>query len=265
MKLLVTDIDDTLSVGDYVSDEVSDACASLVKNGWDIMIASGRSFFTAKNHIKAAHATQPAILYDGARTMSLDGLEIESVTMSPSLVSEILKFLWTVPAEIQIACDEFILCRASDAETSRFYRKSGVSVRYIDSPSFIEEASFDCPIYRCALWMTPDVFARVENSVREAFGERVEIIPGGAEFLDILEKGVSKGSAFDRFLSRLSVRPETIVVAGDHLNDLEILRRADIAVAPKNAHPLVLEAADFIMPTAREGGIKVLVEKVLAE
>ncbi|GHS94048.1 hydrolase [Synergistales bacterium] len=264
MKLLVTDIDDTLSVGDNVSGEVSDACASLVENGWDIMIASGRSFFTAKNHIKAAHATQPAILYDGARTMNLDGSEIESVTMNPLLVSEVLKFLWPLPSEIQIACDEFILCRADDAATSRFYKKSGVEVRYIDSPSFMEETSFDHPVYRVALWATPDIFRRIEGSICEAFDRRAEIVPGGTEFLDILAKGVSKGDAFDRFLSRLPARPEIIVVAGDHLNDIEILRRADIAAAPENAHRRVLEIADFIMPTAREDGIKVLAKRLLS-
>ena len=43
MKLFVTDIDDTLSVGETVSEEVKEACARLKDNGWDIMKKSSRT------------------------------------------------------------------------------------------------------------------------------------------------------------------------------------------------------------------------------
>ena len=76
MKLFVTDIDETLSVGETVSEEVRDACARLRNNDWDIMIATGRTFGTAKYHMRAAYASQPAILYDGGRIMTLLGEEI---------------------------------------------------------------------------------------------------------------------------------------------------------------------------------------------
>ncbi len=40
MKLLVTDIDETLSRGESVSPEVERACARLRENGWSLMVAT---------------------------------------------------------------------------------------------------------------------------------------------------------------------------------------------------------------------------------
>ncbi|MDR1622227.1 MAG: Cof-type HAD-IIB family hydrolase [Synergistaceae bacterium] len=258
MKLFVTDIDDTLSVGEEVSEEVKDACARLKNSGWEIMIASGRTFGTAKRHMKAASATQPAILYDGARVMSVEGREIHSVLFDSAFVAKLLNFLWTLPAEIQIAGDEHIHCRKEDVATDRFYREAEMPVHYITAPVI------PGPVYRIGLWIGPDNFSFVESRVEAAFGSYVEVVSGGTEFLDILPKGVSKGSALERYISRLPERPEIIVAAGDHKNDLTMLRCADVAVVPANAAEILLPLADVVMPKAVENGISALVRYLLS-
>jgi Cof subfamily protein (haloacid dehalogenase superfamily) len=258
MKLFVTDIDDTLSVGERVSEEVQDACARLKNSGWEIMIATGRTFGTAKTHMKAAGATQPAILYDGARLMSTEGKEIRSFLFDPALAAKLIDFLWTLPAEIQIAGDEIIHCREGDAETERFYRDAEMPVGYIAAP-FIPG-----PVYRIGLWLRPENFSFVESKVEAAFGDRVEVVSGGTEFLDILPKGVSKGSALEFYISLLPQRPEIIVAAGDHKNDLTMLCCADVAAIPTNAAEVLLPLADVIMPKAAENGISVLVQYLLS-
>jgi Cof subfamily protein (haloacid dehalogenase superfamily) len=258
MKLFVTDIDDTLSVGERVSEEVKDACARLKNSGWDIMIATGRTFGTAKAHMKAASATQPAILYDGARVMSVEGKEIRSFLLDPALAARLLDFLWTLPAEVQIAGDEIVHCREDDVETVRFYREAGMPVCYIGAP-FIPG-----PVYRIGLWLRPEILSFVERKVREAFGSDVEVVSGGAEFLDILPKGVSKGNALEFYVSTLPRRPEIVVAAGDHKNDLTMLRCADVAVIPANAAQVLLPLADVIMPQAAENGISALVRHLLS-
>ncbi len=258
MKLFVTDIDDTLSVGETVSEEVQDACARLKEAGWDIMIATGRTFGTARKHIEAAGATQPAILYDGSRTMTVQGKEIHGSLFETSLAAEVLDFLWPLPLEIQISGDETIHCRECDRETARFYKKAGVPVHYVTAPFSSD------PIYRIGLWVKPEELVSVENKLKAAFGKRLEVTPGGVEFLDILPKGVSKGSALDRFVSTLPSRPEIIVAAGDHKNDLAMLNYADIAVAPRNAVGALLSMADIVMPKASDHGIRTLVNHILS-
>ena len=48
MKLFITDIDDTLSIGEAVADEVREACSRLRSSGWEIMVATGRTYGTAR-------------------------------------------------------------------------------------------------------------------------------------------------------------------------------------------------------------------------
>jgi Cof subfamily protein (haloacid dehalogenase superfamily) len=257
-KLFVTDIDETLSVGEVVSEEVKEACKRLKSSGWDIMIATGRTFGTAKNHIRAASATQPAILYDGARVMGLNGEEIRSSLLDPCNVEKLLDAIWNMPFEIQITGDEVIYCRESDEETTRFYAQAGVPVYYVEVPRA------PAPVYRVGLWIDPEKLQAVESEIKKFFADVFEITPGGAAFLDVLPKGVSKGSALSSFVAGLPKRPEIIVAAGDHDNDLAMLRYADFAAAPVNASPSVLSAADFVMPTVDEHGMCSLIGHILS-
>ena len=258
MKLLVTDIDDTLSVGEVVSNEVQEACLRLKNSGWDIMIATGRTFETAVNHIKAASATMPAIVCDGSRLIGLDGKEVLSSLLDVSIAGKLLDAIWDMPIEIQIAGGEEVYCRENDEETIRFYRKAGIQVQYIEAPRTV------APIYRIGLWIGPEKLPAVENEIRKLFGDVVEVISGNAEFLDILPKGVSKGSTLERFVSSLSKRPEIIVAAGNHNNDFTMLQYADFAAVPSNAFPSVLPIADFVMPKADEHGMCSLVDHILS-
>ena len=258
MRLFVTDIDETLSVGEVVSEKVKQACLRLKNSGWDIMIATGRTFETAKNHIRAASATQPAILCDGGRIMNLNGEEIWSSLLDVSNIAKLLDAIWNMPLEIQITGDEVIYCRKNDEETTRFYAQAKVPVRYIDTPRAA------APVYRVGLWMEPEKLPSVENEVKKLFGDAFEVTSGGVSFLDILPKGVSKGSALERLVSGLPKRPEVIVAAGDHNNDLTMLRYADFAAAPRNASPPILSVADFVMPRADEHGICSLIDHVLS-
>lgn len=258
IKLFVTDIDDTLSVGETVSEEVKQACLRLKNNGWDVMIATGRSFGTAKNHIRAVSATQSAIVCDGSRIVGLNGKEIWASLLDVSNVAKLLDAIWNMPLEIQIAGDEVIYCREGDEETTRFYTQAGVPVHHIGAPHAV------APIYRVGLWVEPEKLPSIEYKIKKLFGDIFEVTPGGVSFLDILSKGVSKGSALERLVSGFPKRPEIIVAAGDHNNDLTMLRYADFAAAPRNAVQPVLSMADFVMPKAAEHGICSLVDHILS-
>jgi Cof subfamily protein (haloacid dehalogenase superfamily) len=256
MKLFVTDIDDTLSVGETVSEEVRAACRRLRDGGWDVMIATGRAFGAAKRHMEAASASLPSILYDGARIMDAKGRELYAASFDLPLAQEILDALWSMPVEIQLAGDELVYCRESDAETISFYRQSRVPVHYVTSPDA------QCPLYRIGFWGEPRNILAAERRARELFGGRAEVVRGGEQFLDILPAGVSKGSALERFVSGLPRRPEVIVAAGDQDNDRTMLRYADVSAAPRGTR--AASFADVIMPTVAEHGVRALADYLLS-
>jgi len=190
--------------------------------------------------------------------MSLSGEEIQSSLLDISNVDKLLEAIWNMPLEIQITGNEVIYCRKSDEETTRFYSQAGVTIRYIGGPRAA------APVYRVGLWLEPEKLPAAEKEIKKLFGDIFEITSGGVSFLDVLPKGVSKGSTLSHFVSGLPKRPEIIVAAGDHNNDLTMLQYADFAAAPRNASPSVLSVADFVMPRADEHGICALIDHILS-
>jgi len=261
MNLLITDIDYTLSVGETVSDEVISACRTLCDNGWQIMIATGRTLQSCLSHIRQISALDIAIVYDGARVMNAATCsEILGFELSREDVLEIMELSWDFDLEIQITGDECIFCRASDVETRDFCQKTGLLYRTIDTPVSGGK------VYRVAFWGKQNIIRSLEIVLKKNFCERFNITRGGDNFLDVLPGGVSKGYALAQLISGGYVRtPGLTVAAGDHMNDFELLSYADISAVPHDCAPEVLRLADIIMPSALNHGFSFLAELLLTK
>lgn len=87
-----------------------------------------------------------------------------------------------------------------------------------------------------------------------------EIIFSSGDLLDFLPKGVNKGTALRYLIEQLTLErqerdlptPEIrTVAAGDSINDCELLREADTAILPGNAHPELVDWAHNNIPSRR--------------
>jgi len=254
MNLLVTDIDCTLSVGETVSDEVISACRELCDNGWQIMIATGRTLQSCLSHIRQISALDTAIVYDGARVMNANsGEEVLGFELSHSEVLEIMEYSWNSDLEIQITGDEIIYCRESDVETQDFCRVTGLKYSIMDSPNI------EGRVFRVAYWGEQNAIRSLEMNLKSKFRDIFNITRGGDNFLDVLPWGISKGYALVQLIREGYIEaPELTVAAGDHLNDFELLCYADISAVPHDCAPEILKLADIIMPSVKNHGFSFL-------
>ncbi len=259
-KLLVTDIDRTLSTGESVSPEVSNACGRLRENGWEIMVATGRILTTAMPHIRAVGAAKTAIVYDGARVMDVaSGEALFQVLMEPDTVFKVLSMLWDATVELQVMGNERGVCRPQDVTTRAFFSSALVPIAdSLNAPVPLEE------VFRIILFGQPEIIRDLDREVRSVLGAQAEVVRSGDHFLDILPPGVSKGAAFLRFLDEFCPEPpEIIVAAGDHENDRTLLESAHVAVVPEDAVPSLLSMADVIMPSVQRHGFVALAEYLI--
>lgn len=74
-----------------------------------------------------------------------------------------------------------------------------------------------------------------------------------SDCMEIRAKGVSKEHIVERFRDHYGYRKVTCV--GDGMNDLEMIRQADVGVAVRNAHREVKEAADLVIGPVSENGV----------
>lgn len=73
--------------------------------------------------------------------------------------------------------------------------------------------------------------------------------------LEVTRADVDKARALGLVCTRLGVAAEEVVAIGDGRNDLGMLAFAGVAVAPANAHPEVLAAADLITGSNDADGV----------
>lgn len=67
----------------------------------------------------------------------------------------------------------------------------------------------------------------------------------GISLLEVFTAGVSKAHGID--MLRSITGADRVVAFGDNLNDIPMLRAADVAIAVENAHPQVKEVADIVI------------------
>lgn len=255
-KLLVTDIDETLSRGNDIPPEVVSACARLHEEGWSVMVATGRMLASSMHHIRETGTSLPAIVYNGARVMDhRTRRPVFETTLDSGLALEVLRVGWDCPVELQIVGDEAAFCREDDHITGRYLTGSGIPVDRTCEAPFTPDR-----VYRVLFYGEMRHILPLERVLKERFGGRAEIVQAGEGYLDVLPLGVSKGSALRRWLDSLPAKPEIVVAAGDHHNDVEMLKEADLSAAPRDAAAEVLPMADVIIPSANEGGFATLAD-----
>lgn len=119
------------------------------------------------------------------------------------------------------------------------------------------------PEYRVSYYYEPGVLRRstVERIVEAGF----DCLLSDNRYLDVLPRGVAKGSMLLRLLDLLGEPRERVVVCGDTLNDFSLYETNLPGVAVGNAEPALLEAvAD--MPTvyhSRAAGVAGILEGLL--
>jgi len=79
----------------------------------------------------------------------------------------------------------------------------------------------------------------------------------GRDCLELAAEGTGKAEAVRELASDLGA--DALVVFGDNLNDVDMMRLADLSFAPANAAPEALAVADEVIPSNDEDGVAVTV------
>lgn len=99
-----------------------------------------------------------------------------------------------------------------------------------------------------------------------------EIVEGWDEFevtssaptnLEIGKKGISKASGLAEVAKILEIDPSEVMVIGDSLNDLEMIKWAGFGIAMENAEDVVKEAADYITASNDDDGVAQAIQLIL--
>ncbi len=79
--------------------------------------------------------------------------------------------------------------------------------------------------------------------------------------VEVMNEGVSKGSAIALLAEELNINKNNIMAIGDNENDLSMIDYAGIGVAMGNGNKLLKDSADYVVPSNEEDGVAYAIEK----
>jgi glucosylglycerol-phosphate synthase len=93
---------------------------------------------------------------------------------------------------------------------------------------------------RCSFFCAPDEIPAGFAEAAEALG--CDVLYSAGRYLDILPRGVHKGSTLRALVAQLEFDPEQVLVAGDTLNDLSMFEAGFNGVCVGESEPALLQA-----------------------
>lgn len=108
----------------------------------------------------------------------------------------------------------------------------------------------------------PEVIDEVEKIVHgEEFGN-AQWVRSDRIFCECLPKGVDKSRGFSEFVNAIHAENRFTVAAGDYMNDLAMIEKVQLGVAPANALEAVKQAADLVVCDNNSGAISEIIDYI---
>lgn len=263
IRLVAIDLDGTLLHDDMTISPYSQEIISRVtEKGIRVVVATGRMWHSAKAKVDELDLpNMPVICYTGSWIkMSKTGESLLEEGLDTEICEKVLALGRKENWNITSFCEDDIYMD----------RPNGTEIKYkkyrAKEPIFIGEA-----FYHPTKPQTRIVLSEENEKVREEmrqkleneFGNLVDIVHPGDDFLDIHKKGVSKATAISFLCQKWNIQKEEIIAFGNTENDVPLLKFAGISYAVANAEPIAKEAATYVCLSNEEDGVAKILETLL--
>ncbi|MFP4286846.1 MAG: Cof-type HAD-IIB family hydrolase [Candidatus Izemoplasmataceae bacterium] len=268
IKLIVFDLDNTLLKDDKsISIKTLKTLQKLKAMQIDFTIASGRAEALIYPFVKMLNINQYALVNNGTTIKNLLSKEVlQENYLNQRVKNSILKdaFLKNIDFTLY-AQGRFYTNSQSRVE---FYNQWNLNNKeaYID---YVEVASLDdvkaIKVDKILLIIENEI---VINDYYDKLSKRNDchVTKSQEYFLDIMPKGINKGTSLAMLAEHLGLKKDEIMVFGDHDNDAEMLAYAAYSVAMPNGSLKARESAKFIaLDNNNQDGVRKTLEHFFQE
>ena len=262
------DLDGTLfdSTG-AVSEQNRDAVVRYTRAGGLFAIATGRCPDNMLGFLEGVAFNAPCIVLNGAGVWDrgTDRFLYTQYADQEAIAQVLFECRAHHPSfDLQVYTERDILYVSPEETVNRPFWELHRSSHFVS----IEEA-LGAPWFKSLLFGNRDELHEIESFLLEkGLAERfdrvyatTDIVPD-QEYLELLPKGVNKGSALKVCRGLDCYRGRTLIGVGDYNNDLELLEEADIAASPANSNAAIKAVTDVHLPTNNEHAIAALIDRL---
>ena len=263
IRMIAIDLDGTLLHDDMtISSYSRDVIKKASEEGFKVVIATGRMWNSARKKMEVLElGNVPVVCYTGAWIiMGETGEAIYQEGMDPKFASK--AFLWAKEEGLKVTAfwDDKIYMEGPDGTEIKYRKYRTVQ------PEFLGAAFFNPPkkVTRI-VFSDPDPAVRLEirKAIENKFGDAVDVVFPGDDFVDMHKSGINKATAVKYLADQAGISSSEIMAFGNTENDVPLLRMAGESYAVANADKIALDAAKAVCASNEEDGVAHMIEKLL--
>ncbi len=248
-----------------ISEENAAAIRGFMAEGGIFAVATGRSLPDARPVALSVPSNAPTIIYNGAaiydygKNTYLDARYLtDSAPRVREYIADVLDRFPRLGAEFYHENDLIHACAVNE-HVIYHRRLSDAPMVEVSSPTEVPG-----PIAKILLEGDPEVVKAAEAFIlTQSWAEEVELVFSFDTLLEVTARSCSKADAVARLAALFGIEKDKICCAGDHLNDIPMLRAAAVAFAPVTAREEVKALPHIrLMAAPEKGSIRDLVEKL---
>lgn len=256
IKAVISDLDGTLLNAQHMLSEYSKCVVKrLTEAGVQFMIATGRHYIDAAKIKEKLGVEAFLITANGATVSSKEGELIYQATLPRNIVEDILSIEVGKGVFKNLYQGEHWLMEETDKVFDDYYQEGDFQYTlcrfsdYLDQP--INKVFFTA-------FNHEDLLA-IREQIELKHGDAISVTFSMPECLEVMPKGINKGTAILETLKRMGIHPEETIAFGDGLNDLEMLQVVGKGYLMGNAHAFLKEKLpnhEVVSPNWEDGVAK---------
>ncbi|WP_298462766.1 Cof-type HAD-IIB family hydrolase [uncultured Mitsuokella sp.] len=253
IKLFVTDLDGTLlPKGQQVSQENIDAVQAAVKAGVTVTIATGRMYRAALPVALALGVDVPIITYNGALIKSTNGEVFYESFLPEQVIADVVSFCQERGWYLQSCSHDELYLPARTSEAEGYEAAQNIKGHVVGWDGLKAHDEAVCKLLSITSG-AEETDARIRE-MRAHFGSEIAVVRSNANYVEIVNPGVSKAAGIQHLADKLGVKLDEVMAIGDANNDLPMLKAAGHSIAMGNAVPEVKAVCDAVTTTCEENG-----------
>ena len=243
-----------------LSETLVAAVAAAEAAGIAPIIATGRMFSSARPYALQLGVTAPVICYQGA--LIADPVTGDWLRHQPIDVPIALDVIGAIKAEgfhMNVYRDDMLFVEELNEEARTYAHHARLEAHVVgDLLEWLDE-----PTTKIVVVGESGALDRLEADLRGRFDHSLFIAKSLPYFLEIAQPGVSKGAALEFVCERMGITAADVIGFGDGANDIELLQTAGLGVAVADADPVLVEHADWRVPSVDEDGVALFIQALV--
>lgn len=285
-KLIAIDLDGTMlnSYGE-VTEKTKKTIEEVIKNGTDVIIASGRPIDSIKTIAKEINSNNYFIAGNGSLIYDIKNDEIiYEKFLEKKKVLEIVKICEENSISYNIYTEDTIIAKNLkhnvlyyNKENLKKNEENKTSITLVENViDYINKTDTEKFLKITVCDETQTIFNSIIRKFKEISGIDVldvshmsrKMIRHGTEeipieyfYTEISVSDANKWTAIEFLKEKLSIKTEEIIAIGDNINDKEMIEEAGVGIAMGQSNPYIKSVSDYITDSNDDGGVEKAIQK----